>query len=194
MRASSWSHIVRGGKESVMAEQIQQPGKVPLQKFLKDFRSPLSDSELRTMYGLSARGFVSLIKALLARGTITQEDLVRRKELAVQRDLAKEHEFLAHLFICPHCGHPHPNPFDRCPACGADTSQASQPIDVSPDPLTSSGRHFYVEELQGDNHADGTPLSREAAQRSEAPNMAGEPNAPSTLKTVRSFISKLTKK
>ncbi len=186
--------MVEGGKEPVMADQTQQQGKVPLQRFLKDFRSPLSDGELRTKYGLSARGFVSLIKALLARGTINQEDLIRRKENAVRRDLAKEHEFLAQLYICPHCGHPHPTPYDRCPACGADTSDAFGTADALLDPLTSSGRHFYVEESEVERDAEEEPPEGGAASAVQGGTVATGQGTASPLKTVRSLISKFTKK
>lgn len=177
-----------------MADQTQQQGKVPLQQFLKDFRSPFSDNELKTKYGLSARGFVSLIKALLARGTITQDDLVRRRQIAVQRDLEKEHEFLAHLFICPNCGHPHPTPFDRCPACGADASESPQSADVSHDPLTATGRHFYVDRTELENEAEATHSAGDSAPDAEGGNATDRPAASSPMKTVRSLISKLTKK
>jgi hypothetical protein len=177
-----------------MADQTQQQGKVPLQRFLKDFRSPLSDGELRDKYGLSARGFVSLIKALLARGTINQEDLVRRKETAVQRDLAKEHEFLAQLYICPHCGHPHPTPYDRCPACGADTSDAFGTADAALDPLTSTGRHFYPDSPGAERDADAEPQDRGSAPAAEGETAAAQQDTASPFKTVRSLISKLTKK
>jgi hypothetical protein len=119
--------------------------KVPLNQFLADFRSLFTDQALREKYQLSAKAFVSLIKALLAKGIVTPEDLEKRKMMAVQRDLAKESEFLSGLSICPNCSHPHPRPFERCPACGA------QPADYMPrqeilDPFSISGRHFYIED------------------------------------------------
>lgn len=170
-----------------MADQTPKQGRVPLQEFLKDFRSPLSDSELRAKYALSARGFVSLIKALFAREKITQEDLVKRKETAVQRDLEKEHEFLAQLYICPNCGHPHPTPFSSCPACGADTSEAFGTADLTLDPLTSTGDHFYVDESE----LDSEPEEGLSAGNTEP---ADDTSASSPMKTVRSVISKLKKK
>ncbi|MBI5250770.1 MAG: hypothetical protein HY912_14865 [Desulfomonile tiedjei] len=139
-----------------MADNIEQNrGKVPLKDFLADFRSHFTDHELREKYELSAKAFVSLIKALLAKSVITAADLEKRKVMAVQRDLAKESEFLSGLFICPNCSHPHPKPFERCPACGAD------PADFMPrqeilDPLSASGAHFYV-----DDDTDTTDRTRD---------------------------------
>jgi hypothetical protein len=133
-------------------------GTVPLKEFLLDFRSNLTDHELRERYELSARGFVSLIRALLAKNIITPDDLSMRKEIAERRDLAKQSEFLKGLYICPQCSHPHPTAFARCPACGADP-QESEMDDIygshlfeafdsneSYDPITTSGDHFYVED------------------------------------------------
>jgi hypothetical protein len=120
-------------------------GKVPLNQFLADFRSHLTDHEVREKYELSAKAFVSLIKALLAKNIITPADLEKRKVMAVQRDLAKESEFLSGLSICPNCSHPHPKPFEKCPACGADPA-AFIPRHETVDPLSTSGRHFYIED------------------------------------------------
>lgn len=154
----------------------------------------MSDGELRAKYGLSARGFVSLIKALLARGTINQEDLVTRKEMAVQRDLAKEHEFLAQLYICPHCGHPHPTPYDRCPACGADTSDAFGTADGALDPLTSTGRHFYPDSPGAERDAEENVSHEGSAPATEGETATTPQDTASPFKTVRSLISKFTKK
>jgi len=123
----------------------EKRGKVPLKPFLADFRSNMTDQGLRKKYGLSAQAFVSLIKALLAKQVVTPEDLARRREMAVQRDLARESEFLAGLFICPNCGHPSPKPFDVCPACGANVDDFL-PVESLLDSLTTTGR-IKVEEI-----------------------------------------------
>lgn len=131
-----------------MADNIEPTrGKVPLNYFLADFRSRLTDHELREKYELSAKAFVSLIKALLAKNVITPSDLEKRKVMAVQRDLAKESEFLSGLSICPNCSHPHPKPFEKCPACGADPADFI-PRQETLDPLSTSGRHFYIDDSE----------------------------------------------
>lgn len=140
-----------------MADNIESTrGKVPLNNFLADFRSHLTDQELREKYQLSAKAFVSLIKALLSKNIINPADLEKRKIMAVQRDLAKESEFLSGLFICPNCSHPHPKPFERCPACGAD------PADFLPrqelvDPLSVSGAHFYIQDDKSERVREPEP-------------------------------------
>jgi hypothetical protein len=129
-----------------MSDKTEPPrGKVPLNQFLADFRSKLTDHELREKYELSAKAFISLIKALLAKTIITPADLEKRKVMAVQRDLAKESEFLSGLYICPNCSHPHPQPFERCPACGAKPGDYMPQQEVL-DPLSTSGAHFYVDD------------------------------------------------
>jgi hypothetical protein len=127
-----------------MPDQTQDSrGKVPLKPFLADFRSSLPDHELRQKYELSAAGFVSLIKALLAQNLITTDDLAKRREIAVQRDLAKQSKFLSGLSICQHCNHPSPVPFEKCPACGAEASEP-RPQEPSTGILSTSGDHVYV--------------------------------------------------
>ncbi len=88
---------------------------------------------------------MSLIKALVARNVVTPADLEKRREMAVQRDLAKESQFLSGLYICPNCSHPHPRPFEQCPACGADLAEATQQIPLQ-DMVTTTGSHFYLED------------------------------------------------
>jgi hypothetical protein len=127
-----------------MPEYPQQGrGKVPLNQFLADLKSTLTDQELREKYQLSALDFVGLIKSLLAKCIITPQDLVDRRESAVQRDLQKESQFLQGLYLCPACSHPSPARFDRCPACGA--SPADFETAGHMDSVTESGHHFYFE-------------------------------------------------
>lgn len=186
----------------VMPDQEQQKtGKIPLTSFLTDFRSSLTDADLREKYGLSARAFVSLIRALLAKGLIAAGDLARRKELAVRRDLEKESEFLSGLYICPSCNHPHPSPFERCPACGAEPGDTSAARDLLDPVVSTTGTHFLVDDHEDAEDADDQEVvlddssqeetkaddSSEALDRQE--NGIGSP-----LKSVRSLISKLKKK
>lgn len=129
-----------------MTEKSEQARlKVPLSSFLADLSSSLSDQELRDKYDLSAKAFVSLIKALLTKNVISPLDLEKRKEMAVRRDLAKESQFLSGLYICPNCSHPHPSPFARCPACGAVPAEVAPSQEVMEN-LSASGDHFYIDE------------------------------------------------
>ncbi len=193
-------------------------GKVPLNNFLADFRSTLTDHELRQKYGLTARGFVSLIKALLAQNLITADDLARRREVAVQRDLARESKFLSGLFICGHCSHPSPHPFKKCPACGADATNPSFQEESVDSASNSVGRtdlgmddeEIEVEVIEETAHSRAenrkrsqktkklspakSPHKNAAAREEEAKGKASGPPKPSALGDIRSFISKLKKK
>lgn len=182
-------------------QEQQKTGKIPLTSFLADFRSSLTDSELREKYRLSARAFISLIKALLAKGLVTAGDLAKRKELAVQRDLEKQSEFLSGLYICPNCSHPHPSPFERCPACGEEPGDAFAAKQLLNPVVSTTGSHFLVDE----DEAPGDVDDREVVLEEPAPakTKAGDSPDPedmrsggkdSTLKSVRSLFSKLKKK
>jgi hypothetical protein len=194
------------------------PGKVPLKPFLADFRSTLTDHELREKYGLSAVGFVSLIKALLAQKLINTEDLAKRREMAVQRDLAKQSKFLSGLTICPNCSHPSPHPFKKCPACGADAPGPASQED-SMDNVPTSGDYAYVgadgedvevelveevdeelsekalrsEQKKGSSPKKSTRENAGAGQGAGKDKAAGKPKA-SALGEIRSIFSKLKKK
>jgi hypothetical protein len=182
-------------------------GKVPLKAFLVDFRSVMSDQELKRKYQLTAQAYVSLIKALMAQNVVTPADLDRRRQMAVQRDLAKESEFLAGLFICPNCGHPHPVPFSTCPACGAN------PDDFLPgkeflDSLTTTGGHLYVDQPPKERAPEIPEESEQLVEVDEPEEEVvveewepiteetetQKPKKSSALGAVRSFLSKrLTK-
>lgn len=164
--------------------------KIPLTRFLKDFRSRLTDHELKEKYGLSARSFVSLIKALLARNIINPDDLSRRREIAVQRDLAKESQFLSGLYICPNCSHPHPERFTQCPACGIKIEDL-MPERATRDPLTTTGSHFYVDD-------DLDDVEEPAADEEQTEVKGGKQRAaeekPSSMGQIRSLLSRLKNK
>jgi hypothetical protein len=196
-------------------DPLERRGKVPLKSFLSDLRSNSTDQELREKYGLSARGFVSLIKALMAKNVVTAADLEKRREMAVQRDLAKESQFLSGLCICPNCSHPHPRPFEQCPACGASLSEATQQIPLH-DMLSTTGSHLYIEEhlLSKAELEPQAPSVREtqllAVQTDDFPPtellpvMEDEPSkeeqppktapAPGALGQIKSLFSRLKKK
>ncbi|MBM3303355.1 MAG: zinc ribbon domain-containing protein [Deltaproteobacteria bacterium] len=185
-----------------MTDQIEQKtAKVPLKSFLADLRSPLTDAELIQKYDLSARSFLSLIKALLTQNLITAQDLAWRKEMAVQRDLAKESEFLAGLYICPHCSHPHPKPFAICPACGGDTGDSFAEQELLSSILSSSGNHVLNREEARPDVAETQlldsselPVPGREPPRAEEEDLEDLKTKPSTLDSFRSIISKLKKK
>jgi len=188
-----------------MDDHTEKPRrKVPIREFLADFRSSRTDRELREKYNLSARGFVSLIKALLQQNIISSVDLAKRREMSVKRDLARESEFLAGLFICRNCSHPSPHPFERCPACGAEAPPASD--HEIPGVITPTHNHIFVEESPGsvtqetevlseadieeEKPAEGSPRSvARAGKRREE-----DQEKSSAMGSLRSFFSKLKKK
>lgn len=180
-------------------------GKVPVREFLADFRSPMTDRELREKYGLSARNFVNLMKALVENKIISQQDLATRRQMSVQRDLAKESEFLAQLFICPNCSHPSPHPFETCPACGARSSSAGSEM-RSPNLVTPTGGHFVVEEspleitqeteiLNEEEVIEEVPEGQEepAEKKGKPPEEGGAQEKKSGLGSLRSLLSKFKK-
>jgi hypothetical protein len=185
-----------------MSDQDQQKtGKIPLKSFLADFRSSLTDADLRQKYRLSARAFISLIRALLAKGLITAGDLARRKELAVRRDLEKQSEFLSGLYICPNCNHPHPSPFERCPACDAEPGDAFAARDLLNPVVSTTGSHFLVDDHEDAEDSDdqevvldeSSPAGTEAGDSPDSVDRK-ENGKNSPLKSVRSLFSKLKKK
>lgn len=185
-----------------MPEQIDEHrSRFPLKSFLADFRSNLTDQELKHRYKLSTQAFVVLIKHLALKNVINERDLARRKEMAVQRDLARESEFLAGLFICPNCSHPSPEPFKICPACGA------RPEDFLPgeellDSLATTGGHVHVgdvdeevevvEQLDVSHVPPQGPNEQSGASTRDTETETKEKS--SLLKAVRSFFSQKLKK
>jgi hypothetical protein len=137
-----------------MVDQTQQQrAKIPLKQFLADYRTGVPDRDLMQKYALDARHLVALIKSLVDKKVLTAQDLTRHKEVTQQQELVKETQFLKSLFICPNCGHPHPQRFDVCPACGANPNEAVQaePDDAAEEVMTTGG-HFYVDDLTSEVH------------------------------------------
>jgi hypothetical protein len=162
--------------------------KIPLKRFLADYRSPLDDRELMQRYGLSARSFVNLITTLMKKNVLNKSDLDKRKEGAVQRDLARETQFLSSLYICPNCSHPSPTPFDKCPACGVDSNAVSREEEVYP-PITTSEGHAYIPRTSVLEEVEEV----EVEEITETdPNNHGPQNQakPSAINSVRSFFSR----
>ena len=179
----------------------QKRGRVPLKSFLADFRSPLTDAELKEKYSLNARNFVSLIKALLDQNLVTPQDLIRRNEMTVQRDLAKESEFLSGLYICPHCSHPHPSPFRTCPACGGEAGDAFAAQELLQSIFTSSEVHEITTDREPPPVDDTQllapselPGSGPKESEEQIKDKEKEKGKSSARDAVRSFISKLKKK
>ena len=176
--------------------------KIPLKPFLRDYQSGLGDREIMQKYGLSASHFVSLIKALLQKQVLKPVDLAKRKEIMAQQEQVKETQFLKSLYICPNCGHPHPEQFEVCPACGFKPAEAAAPSEEGFTGVTTTGGHFYVEdedELEGDDEereylktepleppdpeptADETPDTTEPI---EGPVSKPEPTEPTDRRTA----------
>ncbi len=172
-----------------MAENNQdQRRKIPLKRFLADFRSPLDDRELMQRYGLSARSFVNLVTTLMQKNLLDKRDLDKRKEIAVQRDLARESQFLSSLYICPNCSHPSPTPFERCPACGSAPDPATQQEEVYP-PITTSEGHAYVPPTRVLEEVEVEEIT-ETEQNGHEPDNTRKPSA---INSVRSFLSRKLK-
>ncbi|MBI5569292.1 MAG: hypothetical protein HY914_05040 [Desulfomonile tiedjei] len=148
--------------------------KIPLKQFLTDYQSGLGDREIMQKYGLAASHFVSLIKALLQKQVLKPEDLARRKELMAQQEQVKETQFLKSLYICPNCGHPHPEQFDVCPACGfKPAEEPAQNHGVAS--VTTTGGHFYVED---EDEAAGEEVEEDEEQRADLKTEPLEPPVP----------------
>jgi hypothetical protein len=177
-----------------MAVQNGDPRRtIPLKKFLADYRSLLDDRQLMEKYGLSARSFLNLIKALVQKNLITSHDLANRRELSVQRDMVKESQFLSSLYICPHCSHPSPTPFDVCPACGADTQVDSAEANSAVG-IETVGSNIYMPPTQVLERQEAAAGKSEEEQDTPSDAVASEQDGSSAMGSVRSFFSKLKKK
>lgn len=167
-----------------MAENNQdQRQKIPLKRFLADFRSPLDDRELMQRYGLSARSFVNLVTTLMKKNLLDKGDLDKRKEIAVQRDLARESQFLSSLYICQNCSHPSPTPFKRCPACGSELDPSTTQGEVSSEGHAYTSQKSVLEEVEVE----------EITETEENGNEPQDTGKPSAISSVRSFFSRKEK-
>ncbi|MFH0822556.1 MAG: zinc ribbon domain-containing protein [Pseudomonadota bacterium] len=177
-----------------MADQTSSTtGKVPLKAFLSDFKSGIPDHELKDKYSLTAKGFVSIIKALLDKKVIGKEDLATRKRIVEQREAAKESAFLQALFLCPHCGHPHPTKFPVCPACGFTPDDSLPPEEVLVS-LTTHHGHFHVQEeleVEDDEDIDDGEMEDEGSREESAPPPIPPPDEESPAKK-KSLFARLT--
>jgi len=180
-------------------------GKIPIREFLADFRSPMTDRELREKYNLSARNFVSLIKALVESRMVSQQDLSVRRQMAVERDLAKESEFLSQPYICPFCSHASPHAFEICPACGGRIEASAHPMGPS---IPRTATDWLLEEESSNSvtqeveiiEEEDTTEGHEASQQEQPPASQSEPKPEDdergkkySLSSLRSLFSKLKK-
>jgi hypothetical protein len=166
-----------------MAEQTQETrAKIPLKRFLADYKAGVPDREVMQKYGLSARSLISLIKTLMDKNVLSPDDLARRKQMTEQVELVKEQQFLKGLFICPKCGHPHPQQFDVCPACEAKLDDYAEPERVVED-VTTTGGFFYVEDTtaivdEPEDGEDKTEPIRQEEPKLAAPTESIDPPKP----------------
>jgi serine/threonine protein kinase len=101
--------------------------RVDIGEFVRDYGKGVKDKELLAKHGLNARQMVALVKKLMTDGAITKELQATRNRRVIELDAREEKAFLSSLFHCPVCGHIHPTPFSRCPACEADVSSLWPP-------------------------------------------------------------------
>jgi len=93
-------------------------------EFVRDYREGLRDRDILLKHGLSPKEMIQLVKRLINEGVINKDDYFKRTRTIKKIEAGEEQEFLKSLHQCPVCGHLHPVPFSRCPACGTDLAQA----------------------------------------------------------------------
>lgn len=171
--------------------QARKTRKVEVKSFIIDFRSEMPDHDIMEKHGLTPRAFVQLVKALIARNILVESDLNVRREKAAQRDAAKQSEFLSGLFLCPHCGHPSPVPFEVCPACEAPVHDPGE--DESPEAsMTSHGKHIVV--ASGNDDEDDLYLDDDEEEDDEATTKVLEQLETSEIASSTSIRSLFTRK
>jgi len=97
--------------------------KLEIAEFIKDFREGVKDADLREKHSLSPRQMTQVVKKLVSEGHIKKEHYLSRNRKIEEADAKQEKEFLKSLYGCPTCGHLHPTPFIRCPACGNEVPE-----------------------------------------------------------------------
>jgi hypothetical protein len=93
-------------------------------------------------YHVTAHEMIAVVKKLIGEGLITKNDYLGRKQKIEEFEARQEQEFLQSLFQCPVCGHIHPIPFTRCPACETDISDREETqmwyqLQSGPSPIAS---------------------------------------------------------
>lgn len=162
-----------------MTDQPRESAQIPLKSFVSDFRSGMSDHDLRAKYNLTAVSFVRLIQVLLEREVVSEKDLEKRKEDAVQKDLERQSKFISGLFLCPACSHPSPTKFEVCPACEERVEDYIHEDDMS---TTLISRQVDTYE---DSESDVEMVEDE--EENDQPNDEGSDDR---LNSLRSFLSK----
>ncbi len=102
--------------------------------FAHDFRSGMKDKDLLEKHHIDPKRMIDIVRKLINRGILTKEDYFARSRKIEEREVQEEKQFLKSLYHCPVCGHMHPAPFTRCPACGADTTAEEQRPAPQPPP------------------------------------------------------------
>lgn len=97
--------------------------KLDIDAFVQDFCAGVKDRDLLQKYDMTAKEMIKVVKRLINEGSLTKEQYFARTRKIEEREAQQEREFLKSLYQCPVCGHLHPTPFIRCPACGADVSE-----------------------------------------------------------------------
>ncbi len=140
--------------------------KVDIDAFVLDFCSGVKDRDLLEKYDISAKEMVKIVKQLINEGSLTKEQYFERTRKIEEMETKQEREFLKSLYQCPVCGHLHPTPFIRCPACGAEVSEVPESLSVPKGGASASGA--------ADQPAD-------SAEEEDLPEEAPEEDAPEPI-------------
>lgn len=133
--------------------------------FVQDFCSGVKDRDLLEKYNITAKEMIKMVKKLINEGTLTKEQYFERSRKIEELEAKQERDFLKSLYQCPVCGHLHPTPFIRCPACGADVSEGR---DARAQVKGGPTRNIPIEE-PGDRPAEEEPEEEPPAEESAVP-------------------------
>lgn len=119
--------------------------KLDIEEFIADYCQGVKDRDLLAKHRLSAKELVGVVKKLIGQGAITKEQYFTRNRLVEEAEIHEEKEFLKSLYHCPVCGHMHPRPFNRCPACGTEISEvrpkrAPEEKPIHPPPVSAGAK------------------------------------------------------
>ncbi|MFC1836403.1 protein kinase, partial [Thermodesulfobacteriota bacterium] len=133
--------------------------RINVRQFVKDYLEGVRDKDLLVKHSLSAKDMVKVVNTLLMQGVITKEQRRARKRKISAVESVQEQSFLKSLYNCPVCGHMHPAPFDRCPACEYEIPREKlRKVDLEP---------------------SGRPSVSRSKEKQAAPPKAPSPEAPS---------------
>jgi protein kinase-like protein len=91
--------------------------------FINDYCRGIKDRDLLSNYNITAKQLIGLVKSLINQGRISKKDYFDRARKIEELEAEQEQQFISSLYHCPVCGHIHPTPFVRCPACEADMGE-----------------------------------------------------------------------